>query len=302
MSPTDEATTRTCGYVDEREWRDDWESQWVAFTGLLGFEAASASEGVLTNLVGRLHLPLSDVEKDFQAVEMFRFTDAAYLTAVDAPYSMLEEVRHRLRLLVPLIERSRKHIVYAAFIDTIRDAAEIALPGTASGLAQLRRKAEVFLKDHLGEAIDTKVRSGAPLTSARHRRPPAHPLRRRCRQRRLIRRSLHEGRQLRPLRSIVGLDRGADRAVFADFPDDKRDTANQICFVTDHRRTYRSWCGRRPPKFMSPRTTASPPGVPEDLFTSADLENLFDWLRELSANADVASKVTTTEIPRKWST
>ena len=46
---------------------------------------------------------------------------------------MLEQVRRKLRLLVPLIERTRKDVV-----DT--------------DLVQFRKKAEYFLKQHLADA------------------------------------------------------------------------------------------------------------------------------------------------------
>ena len=38
---------------------------------------------------------------------------------VDVSYPMLEEVRKRLRLLVPLIERAKKGVVYGDFEDEI---------------------------------------------------------------------------------------------------------------------------------------------------------------------------------------
>lgn len=205
---------------------------------------------------------------------------------VDVTYSMLEEVRRKLRLLVPLIERSKKHIIYTKLTDILGDATEVSLPGTASDFAQFRRKAEAFLKDHLGEAIVAKVRSGTPLTGA-----DIDEL-----QRILVAAGLGNDDTFAEasakagsfglfVRSIVGLDRAAAKAAFAEFLDDKRYTANQIRFVTliideltargvvDARRIYES-----------PYDGLAPEG-PEDLFSEQDLNRLFESLRTLTDNA-----------------
>ena len=89
---------------------------------------------------------------------------------VDVSYPMLEEVRKRLRLLVPLIERAKKGIVFGDFEDVIGEGETIELPGTGGTVgspefAQFRKKAEHFLKDHLAETAVAKVRSGQPITA-----------------------------------------------------------------------------------------------------------------------------------------
>ena len=69
---------------------------------------------------------------------------------VDVNYPMLEEVRRKLRLLVQLIERSKKGVVYSDFADEMGENQGIELPGTAGStgadpeFAQFRKKAEHF--------------------------------------------------------------------------------------------------------------------------------------------------------------
>ncbi len=69
-------------------------------------------------------------------------------------------------------ERSKKPILYTSFHEAdAGPAVEVELPGTGGlngsrELVQFRKKAEAFLKDHLGDAAIAKVRSGDPLTAA----------------------------------------------------------------------------------------------------------------------------------------
>ena len=98
--------------------------------------------------------------------------------------------------------------------------------------AQFRKKAETFLNDHLGEAAVAKVRSGQPLTA-----DDLDEL-----QRILVAAGIGdqgtfaEASELAGsfglfIRSLVGLDRAAAKAAFAEFLDDKRYSKNQIQFV-----------------------------------------------------------------------
>jgi type I restriction enzyme R subunit len=210
---------------------------------------------------------------------------------VDVSYPMLEEVRKKLRLLVPLIERSKKGVVYSDFTDDIGEGTGIVLPGTGgvvgtTEFVQFRKKAEHFLKQHLGEAAVAKVRSGEPLTTA-----DIAEL-----QRILVAAGIGDEATFTEasenagsfglfVRSLVGLDRAAAKAAFADFLDDKRYSKNQIqfvnliideltdCGVVEARRVYES-----------PYDGIAPEG-PEAIFVEADLENLFAVLDEIRVGA-----------------
>ncbi|MDP6717685.1 MAG: helicase-related protein, partial [Pirellulaceae bacterium] len=87
---------------------------------------------------------------------------------IDVNYSMLEEMRKRLRLLVPLIEKAKRGQIFTDFEDLMGEVTTIELPGTGGGVAntefnQFRKKAQHFLKEHLAEAAVAKVHSGQPL-------------------------------------------------------------------------------------------------------------------------------------------
>jgi type I restriction enzyme R subunit len=210
---------------------------------------------------------------------------------VDVTYPMLEEVRKRLRLLVPLIERSKKGVIYSDFQDEIGEGVEVELPGTGGAVGsteflQFRKKAEHFLKQNLGEAAVAKVRSGAPLTAA-----DIADL-----QRLLVAAGIGNDDSFAVasakagsfglfIRSLVGLDRAAAKAAFADFLDDKRYSKNQITFVnliidelTDRGVVE---AGR---VYESPYDGVAPEG-PEAIFVEADLDRLFDTLAKLTTSA-----------------
>ncbi|WP_395153870.1 type I restriction-modification enzyme R subunit C-terminal domain-containing protein [Ilumatobacter sp.] len=157
---------------------------------------------------------------------------------VDASYQMLEAVRRKLRLLIPLIERVRRGQVFSDFEDAIGEGEHIVLPGTGGfgggrvEFAQFRRKAESFLREHLAEAAVAKVRSGEPLIAA-----DVEEL-----QRILVAAGIGDDESFaeaseragnfgRFVRGLVGLDRAAAKLAFNAFLDDRRFSRKQIEFV-----------------------------------------------------------------------
>ena len=202
---------------------------------------------------------------------------------------MLEEVRKKLRSLVPLIERSKKGVIYSNFGDEIGEATEIELPGTggavgSSEFIQFRKKAEHFLKQNLGESSIAKVRSGEPLTAA-----DIADL-----QRILVAADIGSDETFAEaskkagsfglfIRSLVGLDRAAAKAAFAEFLDDKRYSKNQIEFVnliinelTDRGTVQATRI------YEAPYIGVAPEG-PESIFVEADVEKIFDAIKQLAA-------------------
>ena len=141
---------------------------------------------------------------------------------------MLEWVRKRLRSLVPLVERTKKTIISTNFADEQGTGVEIELPGTGGTLestefAQFRKKAQHFLKEHLAEVAIAKVRSDELLSKA-----DIAEL-----QRILVTAGIGDDNTFEQasqragsfgsfVRSLVGLDRAAAKAAFAEFLDDKR--------------------------------------------------------------------------------
>jgi type I restriction enzyme R subunit len=210
---------------------------------------------------------------------------------IDITYSMLEEIRKKLRLLVPLIERSKKNIVYTKFVDQLGAGVEVELPGTGGAnesteFAQFRKKAQHFLKEHLAEAAVAKVRSGEPLTKA-----DIAEL-----QRILVAAGIGDNSTFEEasqkagsfgkfIRGLVGLNRAAAKEAFAEFIDDKRYSKNQIQFVTliideltergvvEIARVYEA-----------PYTALAPEG-PETMFVEADLDGILTAIERLTSSA-----------------
>jgi type I restriction enzyme R subunit len=212
---------------------------------------------------------------------------------VDVSYPMLEEVRKKLRLLVPLIERSKKAVIYSDFSDEIGKGEKIELPGTGGTVAsteflQFRKKAEHFLKQNLGEAAVAKVRSGQPLTP-----DDIEDL-----QRILVAAGIGDDKSFAEasrnagsfglfIRSIVGLDRAAAKAAFADFLDDKRYSRNQIEFVnliidelTDRGVVEAARV------YETPYDGVAPEG-PEAIFVESDLFRIFAAIETFKKTASV---------------
>ena len=199
----------------------------------------------------------------------------------DVTHAMLEEVRLGLRHLVPLIERTSNNPVYSDFTDEEGDAVEIELPGTGGAVGstefrQFRKKAEHFLKEHMAEEVVAKVRSGQPLTPA-----DLEDL-----QRILVAADIGDDATFAEaseragnlgsfVRRLVGLDREAAKAAFADFLDDKRYSRAQIDFVNliiDELTRHGEISPAR--IYESPYTGMAPEG-PETIFTNDDLDRLF---------------------------
>jgi type I restriction enzyme, R subunit len=204
----------------------------------------------------------------------------------DVTYPMLEQLRRRLRDLVPLIERSKKKAVYTDFEDSFGGDREVVLPGTGGGdsyeFLQFRKKAQHFLTQNLADDAVAKVRSGQPLSAE-----DLADL-----QRILVAAGVGDDASFALaseragnlgyfVRSLVGLDRAAAKEAFAEFLDDKRHTRAQIEFINliIDELTERGVVepGR---VYEDPYIGLAPQG-PEDLFTEDELDQLFETLERL---------------------
>jgi type I restriction enzyme R subunit len=84
----------------------------------------------------------------------------------DVTLGMLENARKRLRLLVKLIEKSKKKVVYTDFVDELGTETTFDLPEVANGLdmARFKDKARQFLKAHEDHVALQRLRRGQALT------------------------------------------------------------------------------------------------------------------------------------------
>jgi type I restriction enzyme R subunit len=86
----------------------------------------------------------------------------------DVTALMLESVRKRLRLLVKLIDKQQRKLVYTDFEDEIGVEVDIHLPGFAApeGFERFRAKARSFLKEHEDHITIHELRMNKPLTQS----------------------------------------------------------------------------------------------------------------------------------------
>ena len=148
----------------------------------------------------------------------------------------LEDLRERLRGLVPFLDKTERRIVYTSFRDEVlgvREEAPVAMPSMTG--VQYEKKVREYLKAHLDHLVVHRLRTNRPLTAT-----DLAELERVLTEiggddgaallASLVERS--EATSLeRFVRGLVGLDRAAAQAAFADFLADRALTPPQIRFV-----------------------------------------------------------------------
>lgn len=182
---------------------------------------------------------------------------------VDVTLPMLEQLRRRLRLLVPFIEKSKRKIVYTDFTDTLGEGTEIQLSGLAvDDFAQFRRKTRQFLEEHKAHVAVEKLHRNRPITNTDLAELQRVLIETGVGTDGDLERAIEEAGNLGVfIRGLVGLDRSAAKEAFAEFLDAKRYTANQIEFVNlviDHLTEHGVIEARR--FYESPFTDLSPTG------------------------------------------
>lgn len=148
----------------------------------------------------------------------------------------LEELRLRIRGLVPFIDRKKRKIVYTDFQDEVlrvRSEDVIAVP-KMTGI-QYAKKVEAYLRSHLDDLVIHKLRANEGLTA----QDLDHL------ERTLADIGEEDGEALLSgllarsgapslahfVRSLVGMDRAAAQAAFSRFLDDRSLTSHQIRFI-----------------------------------------------------------------------
>ena len=148
----------------------------------------------------------------------------------------LEELRKRLRGLVPFLDRKQRTMVYTDFTDEILATRE----GTAETLpkmtgVQYEKKVQQYLKNHLDHIVIHRLRTNQPLTAT-----DLQGL-----ERTLVEIGEDDGRTLLTgllarsdapslahfVRSMVGMDRAAAQEIFSEFLSNRSLTTPQIRFV-----------------------------------------------------------------------
>jgi len=204
----------------------------------------------------------------------------------DVTLPMLERTRKRLRLLVRLVERSKKKIVYTDFEDELGASTEIVLPGVPVGMdfERFKAKARYYLKSYEDHVAVHKLRLNQPLTPMDltelerilHEVAGGNDA--------IVARVREAGLALF-VRSLVGLDRTAAKQAFGKFLDRSTLSGAQHHFlnmVIDHLTQN----GAMEPDrlYESPFTDANPSGV-AGIFPAAEVTELIAVLETFKANA-----------------
>jgi type I restriction enzyme R subunit len=205
-----------------------------------------------------------------------------------ATVGMLENVRKRLRLLVKLIEKVRRKPVYTDFEDQMGGETTIALPGvTTSGYSEnFRAKARQFLQQHENHIAIQKLRMNQPLTKTDLTELEKIFLDNSVGSVAEIEDAKNDSGGLGLfVRSLVGLDRQAAKAAFADFLTGKNLGANQIEFVNeiiDH--LTEQGVVNVAALYESPYTDIHPKG-PDGVFAPPEVEELVFVLENIKDRA-----------------
>ncbi len=201
--------------------------------------------------------------------------------------AMLETARKRLRALIKLIEKGKRHIVYTDFEDELGEESIVDLPGIGTGMnfERFREKARQFLRAHENHLALQRLRRNQPLTPS-----DLTELERMLFEaggtREVIERAKEESHGLGMfIRSLVGLDHETAKQAFGQFISGEAVTANQIEFinlVVD----YLTENGVMEPDrlYESPFTDINSKG-PEGVFQSAQVVDIVSVLNEIRQRA-----------------
>jgi type I restriction enzyme R subunit len=205
----------------------------------------------------------------------------------DVTAPMLETIRRRLRALIKLIEAKQRIIVKTDFEDEIGEGVEVEVRGVSVGtdMEKFSQKARHFLQDNENHIAVLKLRRNEPLTATDLSELERIFLEAGVADAEDLERLRTEGGLGLFVRSLVGLDREAAKAAFADFLATRTLTANQIEFVNtliDHLTEKGQVEPRR--LYESPFTDFDPMGV-AGMFSATDTAEVLSILDEVRGRA-----------------
>ncbi len=148
----------------------------------------------------------------------------------------LEELRLRLRDLMPFLDKKKRTIVYTDFKDEVmgvREEQAVYMPRMTG--AQYEKKVKDYLRNHLNHIVIHRLRGNQPLTETDLQGLETT----------LVEIGNEEGKTLLSgllersgapslahfVRSLVGLDRSTVQSLFAEFLSDRSLTPQQIRFI-----------------------------------------------------------------------
>lgn len=154
----------------------------------------------------------------------------------DISLEELEQTRRKLRLLLRYLDNKGAGIVYTNFEDSVVEVQEndgMYTFGPTSDLALYRKRVEAYIREHENDLTIQRIKRNLPIT-----RQDLEQL-----DTKLFEISGFQDKEtyqetIRPekpvgvfIRELVGLDRAAAKATFADFLDENRFNSQQIQFI-----------------------------------------------------------------------
>ncbi len=202
----------------------------------------------------------------------------------------LEELRLRLRGLMPFLDRKKRKIVYTDFKDEvmgIREEVDVCTPKMTG--AQYEKKVKNYLRNHLDDAAIRRLRTNEPLTETdlEGLETALAKIGEEDGQSLLARLLASSGAPSLAhfVRSLVGLDRSATQSLFSGFLADRSLTPAQIRFVemVIDQLTARGIMGAS--ALYEPPFIHIHAGGPDELFAGKEdvIEGIFASLRAVHA-------------------
>lgn len=207
----------------------------------------------------------------------------------DVTVGMLEHVRKKLRLLVKLIEKTKKNIVYTNFAETIGEETKVDLQINKTGFLDFEKfksKAREYLKAHENKIAINKLHNNKPITKMDLEELEKILLGLADNDTGLIQKAKENSRGLGLfVRSLIGLDRTAAIEAMSELLKDSTANANQIKFldlIVEELTKDGSMQDSR--LYQAPFTDVVPTG-PETIFDESKVDKLFNKIKEIRTRA-----------------
>jgi type I restriction enzyme R subunit len=211
--------------------------------------------------------------------------DPTFWQAMDVP--TLEDLRLKMRGLVPFLDKRERKVVYTDFKDEIigvRDDPVVPMPRMTS--VQYEKKVREYLTSHLDNIVIHRLRTNKPLT----------PQDLGTLENMLVRLGEDDGKTLLSgllertgapslpyfVRSLVGMDEATAKQAFSEFLSDTSLTGSQIRFVETVIEQLAARGVIEPSSLYEPPFTSIHAGGPEALFAGKDhvVEGIFDAIND----------------------
>jgi type I restriction enzyme R subunit len=206
----------------------------------------------------------------------------------DVTVTMLEQMRKSLRLLVKLIEKKDRVIVYTNFDDAITGSENIGIDFISTGLdyEKFKLKSRDFLRLHEDKLAVAKLRTNKPITQTDLIELEKILLEQASGDKHLIEQAKQASGGLGLfVRSLLGLERGAAMDAMAGFLNERNATASQLAFVTMIV-NYLTQDGviERGRLYEAPFTSITSTG-PDSIFDNENVVKLFNIIDDIKLRA-----------------